>query len=392
MYGKNFPYLKSEITASLNNTNVEVLEVIDGRIMLHIPAGAASGKVKLNLAVPTPSTTIRTTAILSMLPTELDIIIDETAVPRPFVTGYSPTNGFPEDQMLINGFNFAAAAPAWWKYFWFYRGADSECCANITYSESTSKPSCSSDLYSIALNQGNYMLRVGDYSNCWTNRQSQKSSLLVRQWWKYKKSDFRRCWHTNYSHSHAAIGRCIFVFKNPRRPVSSIRFFHQWYLPILWQWNRHHGSTLFGQAKKSIPDLTVSNNNLIFIDGTGSGNHYIRDQNLSGPPALTDLYVLQNAPAPLNIKCSLSSAGKIYWSERASKRIMSGSQQGSNAQAEVLLFDHTDGLLGLQPSWLTEARKITFSTRRNERSIYVGNLDGSGALIKLPIPAIKSTC
>jgi hypothetical protein len=92
VYGKNFPYQKSEIRVTLNNTALTVTEVTKDAIRLYIPAGATSGEMRFEFDRTDPNTGYDYSDLLDNVIT-IPYIIDESLKLPPLLAVYFSLEG-----------------------------------------------------------------------------------------------------------------------------------------------------------------------------------------------------------------------------------------------------------------------------------------------------------
>lgn len=92
VYGKNFPYQKTEIKVTLNNTVLTVENVTKDAIELYIPAGATSGEMRFEFDRKDPNTGYDYSHLLDNVIT-IPYIIDESLRVPPLLAVYFSSEG-----------------------------------------------------------------------------------------------------------------------------------------------------------------------------------------------------------------------------------------------------------------------------------------------------------
>ncbi len=92
VYGKNFPYQKSEIWVTLNNILLTVVEVNKDYILLYIPAGATSGELRFEFDRKDPNSGNDYSGLLDDVIT-MPYTIDESLKAPPLLAVYFSSEG-----------------------------------------------------------------------------------------------------------------------------------------------------------------------------------------------------------------------------------------------------------------------------------------------------------
>lgn len=92
VYGKNFPYQKSEIAVTLNNTVLTVTDVNKEAILLYIPAGATSGELRFEFDRTDPHSNYNYSGLLDTVIT-MPYTIDESLKVPPLLAVYFSLQG-----------------------------------------------------------------------------------------------------------------------------------------------------------------------------------------------------------------------------------------------------------------------------------------------------------
>lgn len=384
-YSRNFPYQKSEIKVTLNNQLIEVLEINRNNVLLHIPQGATSGDLKFvfNRVNPQPdyvdySDIVGTSASHA-------IIIDESTIPPPIVTGFGPKSGDPGDEVVITGYNFATGIG---QLKMLFGTAEAEVVA-VTNTRITLKVPAIPALqtYPVIVTQGSYRVTAGLFNIL------EQPPIPKAAYWidssdgTIKKATFSATGTPLITTVLAGAAPRVFALNQADNSIyystsrSGVRKIYDDGTGLV--------TPIYAAARNSVSSIAVSEGSLFCGEKIGptAGSHYITKISAAGGGTPVILYEIPNAPEISCLRASSLTLGKIYWTEQLGIRIMEGSRNGETDKPAKVLFDASDGLV--QPTAVaideTAGKVYIFDGFAEKAAIYSGNLDGSGTLTKLPI-------
>ena len=403
VYGKNFPYQKSEIWVTLNNTLLTVVEVNKDYILLYIPAGATSGELRFEFDRTDHPSNYDYSGQLDNVVT-MPYTIDESLKTAPVIQSYTPAKGYPGVAVTLTGYNISTNAGAVKVNFGVAEGT------LVSVNSTTivvNVPNVAAGIVPLTVVQGNHTVAAGDFEILET-----PPVLLA----VYFSSEGNKVMKGSFSNHAAPVVATLFDnsadgedgvsgISTPANNASQDDFIYWGYQGINATIMRREYFIKKGATDKSQPlsnvfpaagvtgnyvrDMDVRNGIVYFtrVSGPNSNSNYIVSTPITGG-TLTELYELPNDPEVMGLKGSADNTNTgLWWVEQKTKKVIRGS---STSAATVTLFDASDGLLFPKNVALDEAHGkiyvLDIDASNNPR-ILSGNLDGSGTLSALPVPA-----
>jgi hypothetical protein len=403
VYGKNFPYQESEIGVTLNNTVLTVVDVNKDTILLYIPAGTTSGELRFVFDRTDPDSNHDYSDLLGSVIT-MPYTIDESLKAVPVIQSYTPNKGSQGATVTLTGYNIATTAGAVKVKFGNVEGA------LVSVNNTTivvTVPNAAPGIVPLTVVQDNHTVATGDFEIL------EIPPVLLAV---YFSSEGNKIMKGTFSNHAAPVVATLFDnsadgedgvsgISTPANNASQDDFIYWGYQGINASLMRREYFIKKGATDKSQPLFNV-------FPATGATGNYIRDMDVrggtvyyirvSGPnpdanyivssPVTggthTDLYELPNDPEVWGLKGSADNTNtSIWWVEQKTKSVIRGSSTGA---ATVTLFDASDGLIFPKNIALDEAHGKIYVLdvdASNKPRILVGNLDGSGTLSVLPVPA-----
>jgi hypothetical protein len=406
-YVKNFPYQESEIKVTLNDKQVTVVDVSKDTVLLYIPAGAVSGKLNFWFDRSDPSHEKYNYAQQLDSTYSFDYTIDESVVPVPIVKSATPEKGLPETVVTITGYNFSTRTGVLKVLF----GATEAEILSINNTTITVKaPTLTPGTVPLEIKQGNASVTIGSFeiqepppllaAVYWTNGGEISKTTFDKDGVPTTNSFFQTSFHTP-----TAVSTYNGSASSDSRIYWTTSFLNIFVFPIQIEVSVKRGEL---NGSQTITDLYPGTGNVntyemsdldvgpggniyfVMMGGTNPSSHYIMRRNAGGSQT-REIYELPNGPYPTGLK--VDADGDMWWTELNNQRVMSGKAGGPAAQAPTVLFDDGDGIIFAKNIAIDKINGKIYIIDQGiaEPMIWVGNLDGTGALTKLPIPPADLT-
>ncbi len=403
VYGKNFPYQKSEIWVTLNNTLLTVVDVNKDTILLYIPAGATSGDMRFVFDRKDQPSNYDYSGLLDSVIT-VPYTIDESLKAAPVIQSYTPANGYAGVTVTLTGQNISTTAGAVKVKFGAVEGT------LVSVNSTTivvTVPNATAGIVPLTVVQGNNTVTAGNFEILET------PPVLLAVYFSSEGNKLMKGSFSNHAapvvttlYDNSADGEDgISGISTPANNASQDDFIYWAYQGINPTIMRREYFLKKGATDKSQPlmnvypaagvtgnyirDMDVRNGVAYFIRvaGPNSNSNYIVSSPVTGGPH-TDLYELPNDPEVWGLKGSADNTNTgLWWVEHKTKKVVRGNSTGA---ATVTLFDAGDGLISPNNIALDEVHGKIYVLdvdATNKPRILAGNLDGSGTLSVLPVPA-----
>ncbi len=388
VYGNNFSYQPSEVTAHINNTKVQVIEIAPRRMMIYIPEGAASGKLHFTFNRQNPTNEQFNYA--GQMDTVADgpgYIINESIIPAPIIEQIVPGQGRAGDTITINGYNFSEGNCK------VLFGTDEGIITQSTPTQLKVKiPKTTPGTVALIIQQGTHTVTAGNFvveetpagvkEIYWAASNGTVNSIGKAVIDEFGNAAIQELYGTADGISNSSLGVKADVANGF----------------VYWVDNNtiYRGSTdgtapmtlIYTDPGPLIADIDLDRNGKLYLTGWSStlaGHHAIKKINADGTGPVEELYQLPGEPSPVGMKVDVAT-GKIYWAEMNTNQVMEGSINGQAAQPARVLFDATDGLAAVTNIAVSLTDGHIYMADAGVNLIYSGALDGSGSLTALPIP------
>jgi hypothetical protein len=389
VYGNNFSYHPGEATAHINNTKVQIVQMSPRRMMLYIPEGTTSGKLRFTFSRQNPiNDHYNYTGQMDSVADGPSYTINESIIPAPIIEQIIPGQGKAGDTITIKGYNFEEGNCK------VLFGTDEGLITQSTPTQLKVKiPKTTPGTVSLIIKQGTHTVPAGNF--------------IVEETPAGVKDIYFNASDGSEGHIYKAVvdefgNATVQELYGPADGVAFTMFGLKADAAngfIYWADNNviYRGSTdgtapmalvYTDPAGNFIADMDLDKNGRLYFtswSSTQPGHHSIKRIKGDGTGPVEELYQLPGDPMAGGFKLD-AAAGKLYWAEYITVSVFEGSIDGQSVQPAKVLFDGSDGLASPANLALDPANGHIYVIDNGNGAIYKGALDGTGTLEKLPIP------
>lgn len=387
VYGRNFPYLKDEVKASIGGTDARVMEVTPTRLVIYLPTGATTGQ--LHFLFDRKNTTngqYDYSGQVDPAATGPAFTVNESLTPAPIPGNMTPLTGKPGSIVTIRGYNFSATGNC---TILFGNVAGTITSIKDTIVE-VKVPVADPGEVTVTIKQGDFSITAGTFTVeevpkgvkdvYWTELHGPTGIIY--------KGTFDDQGNPAKQKLYEMTGDLAYLDRGLK--ADPVHGWLYWANGVsIWKGSTDGSTTpeIIYTDVANVFDLDIDpiTGKLYFTVWASSvaGQHAIKAINADGSGTAAELYLLPGEPMPVAMKLN-TDAGKLYWTDLGTASIYEGSTGGSAVQPAKLLYNAADGLsFPINIAISKSTAKIFIVEGSN--SIYTGAADGSGTLTKLPI-------
>lgn len=380
VYGNNFPYKVTETAVTIDGKNCTIIKSSPQKLLIRIPDNARSGPLHFWFDRRNPmgdkhnySDLLDSTAVWP------SFVVDDAMIAMPLITKSSPAAGKPGTVVTLEGYNFNTTTGVLKVMF----GETAGQLVSVTPEKLTVKvPLLTPVTLPIKVQQGPHTVAAGNFtvdeipagtmyyiSGMYTEEAGifkmeldATGEPVIEKLYGFDDGLFM----PDGLHADAASGK-LYWAEDTRLMQGSM----DGTAPV----------EVLYEESSSISDIVLVNGAFYYscYSVWAPGGNAIKKLTAGGTPET--LYMLRDDDYPESIRVD-GGSGKLYW--RAGGKIYYGSMEGAPAQPPAELFND-DVLPGDIASMAIDPVTHTVYIRNNNREIYKGAGDGSGALQKLAV-------
>jgi hypothetical protein len=386
VYGKNFAYLPEDVKVKINQLEGQVIEASLSRLVILLPEGATTGALQFDFDRKNPtneqfdySGQVQSSAAWPSL------TINNSLVALPIIKNVAPHNGKAGDVITITGYNFSSTSnPS--VLFGDVAGEVTSIAGNEL---KVKVPVTTPEMVRLKVQQGSNNADAGTF-------QVDETPKGVKEIYFAQSNGVNQiCKATFDDLGNPTIQVLYDASDGVSAPDLGIKADAAnnalYWIDGPWIMKGSTDGALPPVAiytdNAGVADLDIAAGKLYFtsFSSSVSGSHSIKRINADGTGTAEELYLLPGDPTPIGLKVNAAGA-KLYWVDLNSVSVYEGSLNGQAAQPVKVLFEPSDGIGGPFNIAISTSTSKIFITDLGIGGIFVGSLDGTGILNKLPIP------